>query len=101
MPVTNVKEIDLNAITLREANQALQSLNGGKGTGAFRIVNPLGSHALACGLDAPLNVDIDGHVGYFCAGMNKSANIVIDGNAGQGVAENMMSGKVIVEGDAS
>ncbi|MGI9482144.1 MAG: protein GlxC [Hyphomicrobiales bacterium] len=101
MASTNVKEIDLAKVSLREANVELQSLNGTDETGAFRIKNPLGSHALACGLDAPLDIDIKGHVGYFCAGMNKSANIVIDGNAGQGVAENMMSGRVHVKGDAS
>ena len=43
---------------------------------------------------------IDGHVGYYCAGMNEHAIITIDGNAGTGVAENMMSGEVRVCGDA-
>ena len=50
---------------------------------------------------APLDVTIDGHVGYYCAGMNKHANVTINGNAGTGVAENMMSGRVHVKGDAS
>ena len=53
------------------------------------------------GLTAPVTVEIDGHVGYYCAGMNKRATVVVHGNAGQGVAENMMSGEVHVEGDAS
>ncbi len=101
MTATNVKEVDLKSLDLREANVLLQSLNGTNEAGAFRVVSPRGSHALACGLDAPVSVDIDGHVGYFCAGMNKSASITIDGNAGQGVAENMMSGRVHVKGDVS
>ena len=49
----------------------------------------------------PLLVEVDGHVGYYCAGMNKRARVIVHGNAGQGVAENMMSGRVHVEGDAS
>jgi glutamate synthase domain-containing protein 3 len=53
------------------------------------------------GVDAPVTIEIDSHVGYYCAGMNKRANVVVRGNAGVGVAENMMSGCVRVEGDAS
>jgi glutamate synthase domain-containing protein 3 len=48
-----------------------------------------------------LAVLIDGHVGYFAAGMNELANVEITGNAGVGVAENMMSGRVHVRGSAS
>ena len=101
LPKTNITEIDLLTSSLREANIELQRLNGGNETAAFRVLNPKGSHALACGIDSPIEVEIKGHVGYFCAGMNKTATIVIDGNAGQGVAENMMSGVVHVRGDAS
>ncbi|NNF77780.1 MAG: protein glxC, partial [Rhizobiales bacterium] len=58
---------DLEEITVRQVNQALQEAEAG----SFEIANPKGVHALACGLDAPLEVVIDGHVGYYCAGMNK------------------------------
>ncbi len=101
MTRANVTELDLLNTGLRDLNTTLQAENGSGSTAAFRIANPLGSHALAVGMDAPINVEIKGHVGYFCAGMNKLADIVIDGNAGQGVAENMMSGRVHVKGDAS
>ncbi len=47
------------------------------------------------------DVEIDGHVGYYCAGMNQHATVRVRGNCGVGVAENMMSGTVIVEGSAS
>ena len=67
----------------------------------FRILNPRGRHAIAVGVDAPTTIEIDGHVGYYCAGMNKQATVVINGSAGVGVAENMMSGLVHVKGDAS
>ena len=48
-----------------------------------------------------LEVEIDGHVGYYCAGMNKRATVRVHGNAGTGLAENMMSGTVVVDGNAS
>lgn len=97
----NLTVIDLAETNLRSANKALHGLNGTEESGHFRVLNPKGAHALACGLDAPLEVEIEGHTGYFCAGMNKSAHVTIKGNAGQGVAENMMSGEVHVQGDTS
>ena len=89
--------LDLARMTLREVNQLLHDNRSGD----FLIHNPRGAHALACGLDGDLNVTIDGHVGYYCAGMNKHAHVTVNGNAGTGLAENMMSGFVHVKGDAS
>ncbi|MCE2522303.1 MAG: protein GlxC [Rhodobacteraceae bacterium] len=98
---SNEAVIDLTQESLRAANTRLQSQNGTSEGAQFRVLNPGGAHALACGLDSPVRVEIDGHAGYFCAGMNKRAIVEINGNAGQGVAENMMSGTVRVRGDAS
>ncbi len=67
----------------------------------IKIINPDGAHNLAVGLNAPINIEIIGHTGYYTASMNKLANITITGNAGTGVAENMMSGRVQVKGFAS
>jgi glutamate synthase domain-containing protein 3 len=92
---------DLSALPLRELNAALHAESITPTIRHWRIVNPLGQHAIACGLDAEIDVEIDGHVGYYCAGMNKRATVRIDGNAGVGLAENMMSGTVMVRGDAS
>jgi methylamine---glutamate N-methyltransferase subunit B len=89
--------LDLSKMTLREVNQLLHNADGGD----FLIRNPRGLHAIACGLDGAFKITIDGHVGYYCAGMNKHATITINGNAGPGLAENMMSGCVRVKGDAS
>lgn len=89
--------LDLARMPLREANDLMQRAE----SGSFLVVNPRGAHALAAGLDGEVEVTIDGHVGYYCGGMNKRARITIDGNAGTGVAENMMSGRVHVKGDAS
>ncbi|MEM8753542.1 MAG: protein glxC [Pseudomonadota bacterium] len=90
-------DLDLSRLTVREANSALKAAE----SGAFSLLNPGGAHALACGLDAPIEVAIKGHTGYYAAGMNKAASVLIDGNAGPGVAENLMSGEVRVRGDAS
>ena len=99
---TDVEVVDLETTTLRELNQRLHDLAGGApGPRRFRIVNPNGAHALACGLDAELELEIDGHVGYYCAGMNKHATVRVHGNASTGIAENMMSGLVVVDGNVS
>ena len=65
------------------------------------MVNPNGAHAVACGVDAEVEIEVDGHVGYYCAGMNKLATVRVHGNAGPGLAENMMSGSVVLSGNAS
>jgi glutamate synthase domain-containing protein 3 len=97
-----VEVVDLRTTSLRELNQRLHDLAGiPPGTRRFRIVNPSGAHAVACGLDAEIEVEIEGHVGYYCAGMNKLATVRVHGNASTGIAENMMSGRVEVDGNVS
>jgi len=99
---TEIEVVDLETTALRELNQRLHDLaRGVVGPGHFRIVNPGGAHAVACGLDADVEVEIDGHVGYYCAGMNKLATVHVHGNASTGIAENMMSGRVVVDGNVS
>jgi glutamate synthase domain-containing protein 3 len=91
-------EFDLAAdATIREVNSALHGARGGR----FTIRNPRGAHAVAAGVDGEIEVEIDGDVGYYCAGMNQDATITVDGMAGPGVAENMMSGTVRIRGNAS
>jgi len=89
---------DLRADSVRELNRRLHS---GEPAGRVHVANPDGRHSIAVGLDAPYEVEIDGHVGYYCAGMNQQATVRVHGNCGVGVAENMMSGAVIVDGSAS
>lgn len=93
-----LKEIDLAVTPLRELNAALHEADP---EARWRVLNPRGAHALAAGLDAPIEVDVEGHAGYYCAGMNKLATVRVHGNVGVGVAENIMSGTVVVEGSAS
>ena len=89
--------LDAAADGTRAVNRRLQAT----AAGSFTIRNPQGAHALAAGLDAPLAVTIEGHVGYYCAGMNKQASVTVHGNAGAGAAENIMSGTVRIVGNAS
>lgn len=93
--------LDLQASGRRHLNETLQQQTDQTSQTAWEIINPQGGHAIAVGLDAPIDVTIRGSVGYYCAGMNKHAHIHVTGSAGPGVAENMMSGRVIIEGNAS
>jgi methylamine---glutamate N-methyltransferase subunit B len=93
-------EYDLAATPLRELNAALHSI-GEQSPVRWRVLNPRGAHALAVGIDARVEVEIEGHAGYYCAGMNKEATVRVHGNVGVGVAENIMSGTVVVDGNAS
>jgi methylamine---glutamate N-methyltransferase subunit B len=97
---TDVEVVDLGGTPLRELNARLHALDAASPK-HWRVLNPNGAHAVACGIDADIEVEIEGHVGYYCAGMNKRATVRVRGNAGTGVAENMMSGAVIVDGNAS
>ncbi len=90
---------DLAATPLRTLNQYL---HGSLARETQVIVrNPDGAHNIAVGVDAPISIEIQGHAGYYAAGMNQRAHVVIDGNAGPGVAEGMTSGVVHVRGFAS
>ncbi|MEX2482321.1 MAG: hypothetical protein WD928_15795 [Gammaproteobacteria bacterium] len=93
--------VDLAEQFTRDLNAALHAANGTSTPEQWRVINPRGLHNLAVGVDAPLHIAIEGHVGYYCAGMNKYAHITVYGNAGPGVAENMMSGLVRITGSAS
>ena len=94
-------EIDLDTSPLREANRRLQTVGAGDNARQFRLFNPRGAHAVAAGLTEDLEVTVEGHVGFYCSGMNRQAKIQVTGNAGVGLAENMMSGEVRVAGNAS
>ena len=89
--------LDHAALGTRKINQQLHEATGG----SFTVLNPQGAHALATGIDAPMDVTIEGSVGYYCAGMSQQATISINGNAGTGFAENIMSGVVRLRGSAS
>ena len=76
---------------LREVNAALHA--AGPRPASSSSTHPAGAHNVAVGLDAAgRRSTIDGHVGYYAAGMNQQRRrSPSHGNAGTGVAENMMS----------
>lgn len=96
-----METLDLDRMDVRSVNQLLHELGEDDAGRAFEIVNPMGRHSIAAGLNLPIDVVVRGHAGYYCAGMNQHANVTIEGNAGVGVAENIMSGRVHVKGYAS
>ena len=96
-----MRTFDLESKGLRALNQALHDQAKKETDFKWEIINPRGNHAIAVGVDAPIEINIKGSTGYYCAGMNKKATVTVSGSTGPGVAENMMSGTVIVEGDAS
>jgi glutamate synthase domain-containing protein 3 len=99
--VIEVTSFDLAKQTVRELNQFLHQAAHELAGSQVVVANPNGAHNLAVGLNAPVQVTVQGHAGYYAAGMNQLATVVIEGSAGTGVAENMMSGRVHVKGFAS
>jgi glutamate synthase domain-containing protein 3 len=93
--------IDLDSTELRALNQALHDLGPDTNERHWRILNPRGKHSIAVGLTAPIDVEIEGHVGYYCGGMNQAARIAVHGQAGKGLGENIMSGSIRVAGNVS
>ena len=77
-------DVDLVRSSVRDLNAALHRLAADSNETRWRVRNPRGQHSVAVGLEAPVVVEIDGHVGYYCAGMNKQATVIVNGNAGQG-----------------
>ncbi|MEO0692803.1 MAG: GXGXG domain-containing protein [Pseudomonadota bacterium] len=96
-----MQSYDLETHALRDLNAAMQAQSQQTNETLWEVANPKGAHAIAVGLDAPIEVTVLGPTGYYCGGMNKQATVHVKGSVGPGVAENMMSGTVIVEGDAS
>ena len=106
MDITGLK-FDLDEISVRDLNGFLhrelpEQIEGQESEKAWvEILNPRGRHSIAAGLDCPVTVEVQGHAGYFVAGMNKRAHVNVHGNVGWSVAENIMSGSVRVKGHAS
>jgi glutamate synthase domain-containing protein 3 len=96
-----MQSFDLEAQGLRALNKTLHAQAEDSNQTVWEITNPKGSHAIAVGLDAPIEVNVKGSTGYYCGGMNKQATVHVHGSAGPGTGENIMSGKIIIEGDAS
>jgi glutamate synthase domain-containing protein 3 len=95
---TRMTTVDLAVSSVRDLNTLLHTAADGD---SFVIEHPAGQHSIAAGIDNDLNVTVNGHVGYYFAGMHKTGTVTVHGSAGVGLAENIMSGVVHVTGDAS
>ncbi|MDA1085688.1 MAG: hypothetical protein O2901_01555 [Verrucomicrobia bacterium] len=71
--------IDLSVVSVRDVNQRLHDLRAGDPCERLRITHPRGAHAIACGMKIAAEIEIDGHAGYYCAGMNQLARITVNG----------------------
>ena len=68
------KSVDLSRSSVRALNEALHTVREGTHDTLWTVLNPNGEHSIAAGADAPITINIQGSVGYFCGGMNKHAN---------------------------
>ena len=62
--------------------------------------NPGARHNLGVAILEPVTVQLEGSVGYYCAGLIDGPNFEVAGSAGWGLAESMMNGRVVVRGSA-
>lgn len=93
-------KVDLQATSIRDLNRMLHAPADSL-PAHVSVTNPEGCHNIAVGLDAPIEVEVLGPVGYFLGGQNKQARITVHGYAGRSVGENIMSGEIRIKGHAS
>ena len=95
-----IKTFDCEGRTTREINAFLQETARLSPDAAAVLLHPDSRHNLAVGLTTPLRLHVEGHVGYYCAGLCEDVDVRVAGDAGWGLAENLMSGRVSVTGSA-
>ena len=62
--IIDMEKLDLQALGLRALNEKLQKQTDETNQRDWEIINPRGSHAIAVGVDAPINVTVRGSTGY-------------------------------------
>ena len=60
---------DLSKKKLTDINKYLQNIDRKSNVRKFKIQNPSGHHAICAGLKDDIDVTINGHTGYYCAGV--------------------------------
>lgn len=91
--------IDCTDTNVREINRGIRQ-HIAEGAEAVRITNPSAQHNIGVGLVQSVQLEIDGSVGYYCAGLIDGPTVAIHGSAGWGVGEGMMDGTIMVDGHA-
>lgn len=95
-----LRTLDCTGRTTREINLFLKETAGRGIDAGAALVGTDSRHNLAVGITSPLNLKVQGHVGYYCCGLCDGMAADIDGDAGWGLAENLMSGRVALTGSA-
>ena len=92
-------EVNCEGRTSREVNAEIKR-QVRQGEDPIVVRNPGARHNLGVAILQPVTVQIDGSVGYYCAGLIDGATVEVAGSAGWGLAESMMTGLVRVRGSA-
>jgi glutamate synthase domain-containing protein 3 len=85
--------------TTREINVEIKQ-QVKQGENHIVVRNPGARHNLGVAILAPVTLQLEGSVGYYCAGLIDGAKFEVAGSAGWGLAESMMNGQVVVRGSA-
>ncbi len=91
--------VDCEGKSIGEVNRAIRAAIA-RGERRLRILHPDARHNLAVAMLEPVDITIEGSVGYYCGGMGDGPRIEITGDAGWGLAECILSGIVICRGNA-
>lgn len=100
--------VDASGLAADELKRVLVERGGAAGTGesaagprpSFHITGVADRDHLLMGLDAPLDLVVDGPLGDYAFAFNRQTKIRVEGAVGAGVAEGMSSGAIRVRGDA-
>lgn len=95
-----LKTFDCEGRSTREINMFLKEAASRGLEAEVILLNPDSRHNLAVGLTTPLSIRIEGHVGYYCAGLCEGVSVDVKGGAGWGLGENLMAGRVQITGSA-
>ena len=93
--------VDLASTSIRDLNDRLHKLPPDTNERAWRVVNPKGAHAIAAGLNLPIEVDRRRPCRLLLRRHEQGSDHHRQRPCGVGVGENIMSGEVRVKGNAS
>jgi glutamate synthase domain-containing protein 3 len=91
--------IDCGELGVRAINRAIRAAIA-SGTTRIRLVRPAARHNLGVALPEGVELEIEGSVGYYVAGLNDGATVTVRGEAGWGAGESMRDGTVVIDGNA-
>ena len=97
--VASMVTVECRGRTIREVNRAIRQAVAA-GEQSIQVRHPEARHSIAVALLAPVEIRIEGSVGYYCGGMGDGPRIEIEGSAGWGLAECLMGGTVVCRGSA-